>query len=202
MIAHLRGDLIHRDGARGIVDVQGVGYEVFAPEHALDTWNSSDTPISVHVFTQVREDAITLYGFPSPVLREAFVTMLAVKGVGPKVALSCLDVLRLEALVQAVATDDIRTLSKAKGVGKRLAERMALELKNKLPSSFQALDSAASPRPTHRADTMDLALEQLGFRKAEIAAVKTQLAESGVTPDLPVSDRLRAALRLLHGNKS
>ena len=88
----LRGRLIHRDGPRGVLDVAGVGYEIFAPSRTLDAWAGGDEVV-VHVSTQVREDAIQLYGFGSDVDRRAFVVLLGISGFGPKIALQTLDLL-------------------------------------------------------------------------------------------------------------
>ena len=137
MIARLVGGLVHHQGGRAVIDVGGVGYEVFATSRSLTSWAGSDT-VEVHVSTQVREDAITLYGFESTRDREVFLALLGVSGVGPKVALSALDALPTDALHRAVEGDDVATLSQIPGVGKKTAQRLALELKGKLPGDFTA----------------------------------------------------------------
>jgi len=199
MIARLRGTMVHREPQRMVLDVQDVGYEVFAPQRDLDAWATEDGPITVTICTQVREDAITLYGFARPEDRLAFQRLLAVSGVGPKVALASLDALGLPALTAAVAQDDVRTLTKIAGVGKKLAQRMALELKGKLPLVVGAEPApAAAPAPPEAApDALHLALAKLGYTRTEVNSALRGLKAEGLGPEAPIADRLRRALRLL-----
>ena len=196
MIARLRGALIDADGNRGIVDVSGVGYEVFAPKNALVSWQNEEQ-IDVHVCTQVREDAITLYGFPSGTERQTFVTLIGVKGVGPKMALAALDTLSPQALAEAIARDDVLALNKIPGVGKRTAQRLALELKGKLVTSF--VPTQAARTAVKKDDPLPLALARLGYTKSEIDRAKAGLEQQGVAADEDTSIRLQAALRILSG---
>jgi Holliday junction DNA helicase RuvA len=199
MIAQLTGTVVHRSGTCAIVDVSGVGYEVFATSRDLETWG--DTATTVWISTQVREDAITLYGFGSASSRTAFRVLLSVKGVGPKAALAILDTLDPEELAAAVERDDVRTLSRAPGVGKRTAQRLALELKGKLPASFSPTDSAGlTKRPRAPADPLPLALARLDYGKSEIDLALDGLAAQDLGPDKPLPERLRASLTLLSRN--
>lgn len=196
MIAMLTGRLAARDGARGIIDVAGVGYEVFAATSVLDKWAVDSEPVTVHVYTQVAEDTLSLYGFEDADQRRAFVTMLGVSGVGPKVALAALETFAVDALSQAVEAGDIAALSRIKGVGKRTAQRMALELKGKLPVSFSVPQTSSAPAS---GDQLPLALDRLGYSKAEVSRAVAALASQGLGPDDPVPVRLRAALAVLSG---
>jgi holliday junction DNA helicase RuvA len=198
MIALLRGTIVQREPNRAVVDVQGVGYEVFAPNRAIEAWGTGDC--LVHVSTQVREDAITLYGFASPLDRQAFQVLMSVSGIGPKLALACLDGLALGDLAAAIEKDDITTLSRIPGVGKKTAQRLALELKGKLPAGFVTPTSGTAPvagKPVVD-DTFALALEKLGYTATEIAAVKRKLTERGIADDAPIGERIRQALGLLY----
>lgn len=194
MIARLDGKLVARDGTRAILDVNGVGYEVFAPTRALEAWAAEDR-VTVHVSTQVREDAITLFGFQSDVERKAFLVLLGVSGFGPKMALSTLDALEVQALHRAVETDDLATLGRVPGVGAKKAQRLALELKGKLPVTFEV----ASRARTKPADPLPLALAQLDYGKTEIDRALQGLAAEGIAADAPLDQRLKAALRVLAG---
>ncbi len=196
MIAQLTGKVVHADGTRGVVDVQGVGYEVFAPSRSLASWIGE--AITVWVSTQVREDAITLYGFETPDERTAFKVLLSVKGVGPKAALAILDTLEVGDLAAAVERDDVRTLSKAPGIGKRTAQRLALELKGKLPASFTPTSGGGlAQRKRAPADPLPLALARLDYGKSEIDRALDGLEAQGLGPDAPLQERLRASLTLL-----
>ena len=183
---------------RGILDVQGVGYEVFAPGRCLDAWLEQDVVVA-WISTQVREDAFTLYGFSSEDERQAFEVLMGVKGIGPKASLAALDTLDVSAIAQAVEADDVPTLSQIPGVGKRTAQRLALELKGKLPSAFQP-NAGGTPRRIRKTeDPLQLALAQLDYGKSEIDRALSALHTDGLGEDQPLEARLAAALRVLSG---
>jgi len=197
MIAVLRGRPLFRNDKWCVLDVNGVGYEVFATNRGMDAWFQEDE-VEVHVATYVREDAITLYGFSDATERSVYQLLMTVTGVGPRVALAALDAFTVPELALAVEEDDIASLTRITGVGKRTAQRLVLELKGKMPLSF--------PHPGSREpvsagpDTLVLALQRLGYSRFEIARASKGLAEAGVGRDAPVADRLRAALKILYGN--
>ena len=203
MIAMLRGEIHSQHGAYAIVDVNGVGYEVWATNRDLLKWGSSDGEVTVFVSTQVREDAITLYGFSDMTHRTGFEIMLGVSGVGPKVALSALDAMELTSLRTAIETDDVRTLTTISGVGKKTAQRIALELKGKLPVAFEPKGASRTPTRTasNEIDPLDLALQRLGYNKTEIEQARTRIAAAGLEPDAPVAERLKAALTTLYKDR-
>jgi holliday junction DNA helicase RuvA len=198
LIAWLKGRLRHREGNLAILDVHGVGYAVAVPSRTLDTLSTLEGEHELFVSTQVREDAIDLYGFLTPAERRAFETLMSVSGIGPKLALACLDALTVGALSRAVDSDDLVTLCRIPGVGKRTAQRLALELKNKLPGSDDSLVLPA-PEPAVPPDTLQLALSRLGYGRAEIDRVVAALPEHGLTRESPIELRLKAALRILYG---
>ncbi|MFK7928257.1 MAG: Holliday junction branch migration protein RuvA [Myxococcota bacterium] len=201
MIAQLRGHLEGRDGNRAVLDVQGVGYEVFAPGRTLDGWTGQEQ-ITAIVHTVVREDAITLYAFEDLADRTAFTVLLGVNKVGAKMAMSTLDALDLPSLVKAIETDDVATLTRIPGVGKRTAQRLALELKGKLPAAGFVPTAAAgviAARPV--VDGFALALERLGWSKAEVDAGRARVLEEGLDEDSPVGERVRVALKSSLGSR-
>ena len=200
MIARLVGHLVEREGNRGVLDVHGVGYEVFAPTRALDGWTGATEPVTVHVSTHVREDAITLYGFATPLDRQAFGALTGVTGVGPKIGLATLDALPPDALALAIERDDVPALSRIPGVGKKTALRLALELKGKLPVGLSVTPVTASRRAV--ADDLALALAQLDYGKSEIDRAAAALERAGVGVETPLPQRLSAALRALAGHRS
>lgn len=197
MIAMLTGELVHQSANRGILDVKGVGYEVFATAQTLSRWLEDDE-IRAYVSTQVREDSITLYAFEDDTERATFLSLLTVSGVGPKVALGALDALGADGLASAVASDDVRALCRIPGVGKKTAQRLALELKGKLSATF-----TPTPKPTRTqpADPLPLALAQLGYKKSEIDQALEALVAAGVPADSDTGERLRHALKTLSGSR-
>lgn len=195
MIALLRGKIALREMGRAVIDVQGVGYEIYAPQRAVDAWN--DEELTVHVSTQVREDAITLYGFATAIDRQAFQVLLGVSGIGPKLALACIDAMPLDKLVRAIEGDDINGLSKISGVGKKTAQRLALELKGKLPVGF-VVNTDRVVAPVAGDDLLGLALVKLGYTKSEIERAQRALLDQGIAESAPVPERLKAALAVLY----
>ena len=200
MIARLLGELVSHQGNRGIIDVAGVGYEVFSPERCLTQWASDPIAVAAFISTQVREDSITLYAFSSDTDREAFSILLSVSGVGPKVALACLNGLEVDTLDQAIQSDDLVTLSGIPGVGKKTAQRLALELKGKLPTATFSTPRAKASSVL--ADPLPLALARLGYKKSEIDRTLQALAQQEITAEQSVSERLAASLRVLSGIKA
>lgn len=195
MIAMLRGRPAHRAADVVVLDVGGVGYQVYAPP-ALITSLPADRDSTLHISTIVREDAFLLYGFASPEARDTFDLLRGVNGVGPRIALSILATITHDELTTAIAKGDTRTLCRAPGVGKKLAERLCLELENKLPRIFLPTGPGATPAPPAPEDPLPLALARLEYKKSEIDAV---LANESVPRfgAASVEDRLRAALAVL-----
>lgn len=200
MIGRLTGQWHSEGVGQGIIDVGGVGYEVHAPARAILVWEGTEQVV-VHIRTQVREDAITLYGFSDAVDRQAFDVLLTVTGVGPRMALATLDTLTVAELFRAVQTDDVIALSSIPGIGRKKAQRLALELKGKLPSDLDVVGRAPE-RPRAPADDLPLALAQLQYGKSEIDRALAGLAKLGVADDAPLQERLAAALRVLAGSGS
>lgn len=188
MIAMLRGRLAARTPTHVVVDCHGVGYRVAMPPAAALPPVGED--IVVHTHTHVREDVLALYGFPTARELEVFELLLACPGVGPKVALACLSVLSPDALTRAVLAQDLATLTRVPGIGKRSAEKLVFELAPRLGA-----DTGLAVEIAAHADVRD-ALEALGYGDKEVLKVLAELPESGDTPDL-----LRHALRVLGGSE-
>ncbi|WP_164155298.1 Holliday junction branch migration protein RuvA [Sandarakinorhabdus rubra] len=194
MIARLKGlvDSVSADAL--VVDVNGVGYLVQASTRTLSAL-SVGQPIALHIETQVREDAITLFGCPTESELAAFRALTTVQGVGGRVALNILSVLTPDQIAHAVAAGDAASLARANGVGPKLAARIANELKGKLGAV--AL-SAGAPLPVQAgnrlADDAMAALAALGFRPMDASrAVSEALAELGEGAAL--NDVVRVALK-------
>ncbi len=199
MIALLRGHVADRRGDRIVLDVRGVGYLVHSPPTVVADL-PDDEEVTLHVSTIVREDAITLFGFSSTDARDTFDILRDVNGVGPRLALAVLSTLTPPTLAQAIAGDDVRTLVKVPGIGRKTASRLCLELKGKLPEAFLVGSTMVpvSPPKQKRAppDPLRLALAQLDYRKSDIDRALADDSVGG-PDDAPLEDRLRAALRAL-----
>ena len=132
MIAHLRGTLLEKHPNAVIIDVHGVGYELAIPVSAYSSLPDKGAPVQLHVYTHVREDAISLYGFPAAVDKTLFEKLIAVSGIGPSVAIKAMGGMSAADLASAIRSGAIEQLVRIPGVGKKTAERMVLELRDKL----------------------------------------------------------------------
>lgn len=195
MIGRLSGVLLESRPDHALVDVGGVGYEVSVPLGTYTALPPEGQRVTLHVHTHVREDALLLFGFATPEERRLFERLLSVSGIGPRVALTVLSGLPLPELVAAIAAQDARRLATIPGVGKKLAERLGLELKEKLSDLVPGPPlRGAVPRTSAAADAVD-ALLNLGYRPAQAEAAVTAAAREAGEHDL--SALLQAALRSL-----
>ncbi len=194
MIASVRGTLVSVDGERAVVEVGGLGLEVLASGRTL----GSLTPhvgeaISLHTYLNVREDALQLFGFREPGERTFFLWLTAVSGVGPKVALAVLSGYPVAELELAVARDDVKKFESIPGIGKKLAQRLVVELKDKVgelpPVGAGAAGATGVPMPTDHFIEARSALQNLGLsiREAEEAL-------RGAPEDVPVEELVKFAL--------
>lgn len=193
MIGFLRGILRHVDGAEAVVDVGGVGYEVVVDRQTLAGLGPVGEPVTLWVRTIVREDAITLLGFGTPEARQVFDLVIQVSGVGPRLGSQILGGLPLGELVAAVREKDLRALSRIPGIGKKIAERLVLELAAK----FMALPIETAPVPhgipSALLDDLRSALANLGFGPRDVEAAIRKVAVPEGKVDLEDLVRLTLA---------
>ena len=149
MIARLSGTVLEKHPNRVVVDVAGVGYDVQVPLSTFYGLGEPGAGITLRVHTHVREDAISLYGFASPLEQDLFERLIAISGIGPKLALAVLSGIDPGELVRAIRTQDVARLTRIPGVGKKTAERISFELKDRLPPAHPA---AAAPPARRRRD--------------------------------------------------
>jgi len=195
MIARLRGTLVDKAPSRIVVDVAGVGYDVQVPLSTFYPLGDEGSTVQLRVHTHVREDLIALYGFATALEHDLFERLIAINGVGPKLALAVLSGIEPEELVRAVREGDVARLTKIPGVGKKTAERIGLELKDRLPLTFGLAERPApSDADQLRGDVLS-ALTNLGYQSnaAEQALDKVFAA----TPDAAFETALRGALKAL-----
>ncbi len=200
MIAFLEGILAEALPTQIVVNVQGVGYQVMIPLSSFDKLPAPGAAVKILTHLAVREDAHILYGFFTAGERDLFRLLLHhVTGVGPKIALSVLSGLSVEFFKAAVVAGDIGAISKISGVGKKTAERMVLELKDKVGVAAEWAASSAKNAPSetdiHFHDAV-LALISLGYKQVEAhKAVRRVIDVSGTT--LPAEELIRQALKIL-----
>ena len=204
MIACLRGKLLQKMPDTVIIDVGGVGYEVFFPANGRHRLPAEGSEIFLHIQTVVREDAFLLYGFVEPEEKEAFLLLTGVSGIGPKVAHAVLAGLSPADLSRAVAGDEVYTLVKLPGIGKKTAERICLELKDKIrfiPSAQEVVSSAiAAASPSDLNQDAVSALVNLGYSQARAEEALHGVRRRLDTEDMlsmPLEELLRQALRAL-----
>jgi Holliday junction DNA helicase RuvA len=188
MIATLRGEVSQIEENALVVEVGGVGLRVFVPAPVRTRLKAGEV-VLLYTHLVVREDALTLYGFESQAERELFNTLLGVDGVGPKVALSVLSTMTLDAIQRAVFAEEADVLSRVPGVGKKTAQKMALHLKDKLKPT-DALSKVAAMSDTD--GEVLAALTALGY-----SVIEAQTAIQSIPKDTPddVEERLRLALQ-------
>jgi len=201
MIARLSGILIEKSVTQCIVDVHGVAYRVVIPLTTFYELPEIGEPVVIHIHTHVREDAIHLYGFHVQEEREVFELMISVSGIGPKLAVNVLSGIAAGELIRAVTEEDLKRLTGIPGVGRKTAERMILELKDKvakigretLPGGTETLRAGGQVK-----DDALSALVNLGYKGSAVKEVVDRIIrEAQETPSL---DRLlKQALRVLAG---
>ncbi|TMB96879.1 MAG: Holliday junction branch migration protein RuvA [Chloroflexi bacterium] len=184
MIARLRGTVLDRGPDWLLVDVAGVGYQVFAPAGTLAAAKAG-AEMTLHTHLVVREDSMTLYGFADPHEQRLFQTLIGVSGVGPKVGLALISVAKPDELAFAIASGNAAALSRAPGVGQKLASRIVLELREKITAG------AAAVTPGVESEEVVAALMGLGYSQAEAADA---VARSEMPRDAPIEEKVRLAL--------
>lgn len=196
MIGRLSGVVAHDDASGELViDVAGVGYEVTTPVGARGRAQSNGPDhVVLFIHTHVREDSLALFGFPSEQERRVFRLLIGVPNVGPKTALGVLSALPIEELSRAVEAEDLARLSRVPGIGKKTAERLVLELREKLPK-LGAASPGAAPRaaaPNDDARKLTFALTNMGYRAGEADRAVRALGDR--VGKHPLADLLREAL--------
>ena len=191
MIARLRGTLAESSYTNCIVDVVGVGYEVCIPLSTFDKLPRPGEAVELQILTQVREDAITLFGFVTPEEKALFRELVQISGIGGKLALNILSGMSVANFCDAVAQRDVKALSRISGIGKRTAERMVVELHDKLAGpGFSAIGGGDVPKGNlDSINDAALALENLGYKRD---AVRRTL--QAITAELPEAEQTTEAL--------
>src|SRR5579872_2808010 len=181
MISHLRGTLLEKHPNQIVIDVHGVGYEVAIPVSAYSSLPELGGPVRMHIYQHVREDILALYGFPSKDDKVLFEKLIAVSGIGPRLAITALSGLTTEDLVAAIRSGAVEQLVRIPGVGKKTAERMVLELRDKLGPIAASQSGTATPKSAFSTTEEDVISALMNFgaaRGSAEAAVNKARSES------------------------
>lgn len=198
MYAFIEGQVTEKQANELVLSVQGVGYQIMCTQAALAMVPPKGEYIRVYTWLSVREDALELFGFASKEERSMFLSLNAVSGIGPRTALNVLNSMPLKDLTLAILTEDIQTLSRAPGVGKKTAQRIALELKDRLSKDSAAFSvnipgfESASAAGDAISEAI-LALQGLGYSQSEAAMAISKAHQQGAGDK--ADDLVRLALR-------
>lgn len=202
MIISLKGTISDVLPTGIVLVVNNIGYQVFCTQHALAKWQPNDE-VTVITYHHIREDAQVLYGFESMTERQLFETLISVSGIGPKVAMGILSNIKQSDFVQAIQTDNVMLITQIPGIGKKTAERMIIELKDKIrdiiPSSDQPIINASpavQQTAQHDSEDIVLALRQLGYQKEEIKRAFMKHATELAAKD-NIEDQIKILLKYL-----
>ena len=195
MFYSVRGKIIHMDSSTAVVECGGVGYNCQTTMNTLKNLRLGDE-VTLYTYLNVREDAMELFGFSAKTELDTFKTLIGVSGVGPKAGLAILSELSPEQVAMAIATDDIKTITRAQGVGKKIAQRIVLELKDKLAKSLSSEDtslpsaSAAANAAMGNIPKAIEALGVLGYSPADVSGILATMDNA-----LPVEQLIAHTLR-------
>jgi Holliday junction DNA helicase RuvA len=178
MIAHLRGKLLAKHPNQAIVETGGVGYDVTISVPTFSDLPAIGFEVALHIHTHVREDALALYGFLRASEKLLFEKLITVSGIGPKLAITILSGMAADEMVGAIRGNDVAKLTRIPGIGRKTAERMVLELRDKLPETGPAT-SAAMPTVSATEEDVLSALVNLGYQRAAAEKALTIAMKNG-----------------------
>ncbi|HHW41579.1 MAG TPA: Holliday junction branch migration protein RuvA [Syntrophomonadaceae bacterium] len=201
MISFLRGILLGVEENRVILDVHGIGYEIYVPAGLLQRLPSPGQELEIYTHLYVREDCLQLFGFASAADRALFRMLLKAQGIGPRVALTILDTFNGDEFAEIIARGNSSDLLRIPGVGKKSAQRLLLELKDKLPAQLQAKTKKAGSAETPLFDEVAEALLALGYSRHETAEVIKKIKQRKPGTSVSANDILREALKELGKGK-
>lgn len=187
MIAHISGQIVQKTLNSVVIDVSGVGYEILAPARIIDNLNQNDTTI-LYTYHHVREQSQELFGFDDPNGKDLFEKLISVNGVGPKAGLAIMSLGDDSEIRSAIASGDVGYITSASGVGKKGAEKVVLDLRDKVGGEIRTDNGSLSPQ-TVQDDALD-ALISLGYSQQQSLHALGQIDSS-----LPVEDKIKLALK-------
>lgn len=205
MIASIKGSLTFKSPNYLIVDVGGIGYHIYVPLSSYYSLPELGNPVTLNIHTYLKEDTIQLYGFISKEEKEIFLSLIGVTGIGPKLALNILSGISPSDLVKAIAEENIVMLNGIPGVGRKTAERLVLELREKISQVRETRDESRETKDEKYKDALS-ALINLGYKRSQAEeALKQFTVHPGLAPrseagssQFTVEDMIKGALKILH----
>ena len=188
MIAHLRGKLLAKHPNQAIVETGGVGYDVTISVPTFSDLPAIGGEVTLHIHTHVREDLIALYGFLRPAEKRLFEKLVTVSGIGPKLAITILSGMAADEMVSAIRGNDVARLTRIPGIGKKTAERMVLELRDKLAPEGVA-ESAVMPAMSPIEEDVLSALMNLGYQRAAAERALASVEKDGKSSSFEIMFR-------------
>lgn len=201
MISFLRGTLVGVEENRITVEVHGVGYEICVPAGVLQRFSKLGEEVEVYTHLYVREDSLQLFGFASAADRELFRVLLRTQGIGPRVALTILDTFSREEFVKIIAKGDTKGLLRIPGIGKKSAERLVLELKDRLPGYLRVEEGTAKGEGEDVYEEVTEALLALGYSRSEAMEALKKIRQKMLEDTCSAGEILRDALKELGKGK-
>ena len=193
MIAHLRGKLLAKHPNQAIVETGGVGYDVTISVPTFSDLPATGGEVALHIHTHVREDLIALYGFLRPAEKRLFEKLITVSGIGPKLAITILSGMAADEMVSAIRGNDVARLTRIPGIGKKTAERMVLELRDKLPAEGVA-ESAVMPARSAVEEDVLSALMNLGYQRPAAERALASVEKNGKSSSFEIMFRQTLAV--------
>lgn len=196
MIAYLHGTLTEKSPTQVVLDVHGVGYEVLIPVSTFEQLAETGSQVKLLTYQHVREDILQLFGFANPKEKWMFQKLISVSGVGPKLALAMISGCRVDDLSTFISNGDIDRLTKLPGVGKKTAQRLSLELRDKLGAVLDPQAVIGPSAQIHRSGKMEegvLALVSLGLSRGDAERSLAKIAKDD--PELPLDEMIRRSLQ-------
>jgi Holliday junction DNA helicase RuvA len=193
MIAHLRGKLLAKHPNQAIVETGGVGYDVTISVPTFSDLPAIGSEVTLHIHTHVREDLIALYGFLRPAEKRLFEKLITVSGIGPKLAITILSGMAADEMVSAIRGNDVARLTRIPGIGKKTAERMVLELRDKLAPEGVA-ESAVMPAMSPVEEDVLSALMNLGYQRAAAERALASVEKNGKSSSFEIMFRQTLAV--------
>ena len=194
MIGFLRGRVLDKQPNQIVVDVQGVGYDVHVPLSTYYEIGDQGADVALRIHTHVREESLQLYGFLTRLEQQLFERLIGISGIGPKLAIAVLSGIEARELVLAVQRSDVARLTRVPGIGRKTAERIVLEMKDRLTHLVASLDEAPAPPAGDRLrDDLLSALQNLGYHRP----LAEKAIEAILTAEITFEQALRSALREL-----
>ncbi|WP_291275284.1 Holliday junction branch migration protein RuvA [Flavobacterium sp.] len=193
MIAHIQGRLVEKTPTDVVIDCHGVGYQIHISLHTFSQIPDAEN-IKLYTYLQIKEDAHNLYGFAEKKERELFKLLLSVSGVGASTARTMLSSLAPEQIIQAIASNDVGTIQSIKGIGAKTAQRVILDLKDKILKLYQIEEVSGSSYNTNKEEALS-ALEVLGYVRKNAEKILEKIITN--TPNASVEDLIKQALKLL-----